>query len=47
MKYNKPEIVALATAVRGIQGQMTKSVLPADHTSSTVISTAAAYEADE
>jgi len=47
MKYNKPEVVAMAEAVRGIKGQMVKSVLPADNTSSTVISTVTAYEADE
>jgi hypothetical protein len=47
MKYNKPEVVAMAEAVRGIQGQMTKSVLPADNNPSTIISTPTAYEADE
>jgi hypothetical protein len=47
MKYNKPEVVAMAEAVRGIQGQMAKSVLPADNNPSTIISTPTAYEADE
>lgn len=47
MKYNKPEVVAMAEAIRGIQGQTQKGQIPADNTLSTVISTPAAYEADE
>jgi hypothetical protein len=47
MKYNKPEIVAVVEAVRGIQGQMFKSLSPSDGQPNSLISTVAAYEADE
>ena len=47
MKYNKPEVVAMAEAVRGIQGQTQKSQFVADNNPSPLISTPTAYEADE
>jgi hypothetical protein len=47
MKYNKPEVVAMAEAVRGIQGQTQKSQFVADNNPSPLISTPTAYEVDE
>ncbi len=46
MKYNKPEIVASAEAVRGIQGQVTKTVIPSDGVDP-LFTAPSAYEADE
>jgi len=47
MKYNKPEVVAMAQAVRGIQGQTLKAQFVPDNNPDPRISTPAAYEADE
>jgi hypothetical protein len=46
MKYNKPEVVKLASAVNAIQGQE-KSQSPADNVDSFIHSTVGAYESDE
>jgi hypothetical protein len=47
MKYSKPEIVALAKAARGIQGQTAKIFAPSEGLPNSLFTVAAAYEADE
>jgi hypothetical protein len=46
MRYDKPEVVKLANAIDAIQGNSSKGVAPAE-TTSILISTVGAYEADE
>jgi hypothetical protein len=47
MKYEKPRIANSGNAFTVIKGQMSKALAPADNTTSQVISTPSAYEADE
>jgi len=48
MKYAKPEVAVLASAIHAVKGQMSKSIdPPPDFTTSTTWHTPAAYEADE